>query len=352
MSSDDTKRASQDPAEKTSPPTAKAEDTKKQKANTHLTPAGTLSKWTKLVKQARSKYEKGAKWDSSALQGDIDSLRTLQKEASQVISTQKNATLSEEESLELEKIKKINRRTVRLITSLQQKYTEEESQIATRLQDEKGLMEQKLKTRTGIEEVVLHLYQQVELIKHQLFQETKRRAELEILLEVELAELNKSLLMESHARSKIQLQIEHALQVKSSIIGELELLKDNMELLVDQLDRDWKAKADDGLNQQQIPARETEIAKLIDMTKSIDLKLSSLNELCEFSNIDVLSTPNAHLQLISDLTAKVAQEVAARKAIELKHEMLEEKISQLQRQLEEAEKSRNELRNKLKESVQ
>jgi len=88
------------------------------------------------------------------------------------------------------------------------------------------------------------------------------------------------------------------------------------------------------------------------MTKSIDLKLSSLNELCEFSNIEVLSTPNAHLQLISDLTAKVAHEVAARKAIEVKHGMLEEKIAQLQRQLDEANKSRNELRNKLKESVQ
>jgi len=257
MSSDDNKQTPHGSTETSNPSTPQtgADNTKNQKTAPPLTSSGTLSKWTKVVKQTKSKYEKNTTWDSNALQNDIDSLRTLQKEASQIISTQKNATLAEEQVQELEKIKKINRRTVRLITALQQKYTEESSQIATRLQEEKGLMEQKLKTRTGIEEVVLHLYQQVELIKHQLFQETKRRAELEILLEVELAELNKSLLMESHARSKIQLQIEHALQVKSSIIGELQLLKDNMELLVDQLDREWDNKADEIFNKQQIPAR-------------------------------------------------------------------------------------------------
>jgi hypothetical protein len=232
--------------------------------------SGSLPKWNKRLKAAKAKYEKETGWDSSALQADVAALEALQTEVNEALDGIKRTSLAEDEQREFDKVKRFNRRLVRLCSALQQKYVECSSQIGIRLRAEKDAMEAKLRSRTGVEEVVLHLYQQVEMAKYQLFHETKRRCELEVLLEREIMELNRSLILESTARREIRLQIEQALRVKSSVVGELELLRDSMQLMIDQMDQERERETEEALEKGKIPSRTSDVLSLIDMTKTID----------------------------------------------------------------------------------
>ena len=135
---------------------------------------GTL---TKELNKTKQKYSKQV-WDQDELQQDLQFLTNHQKEVLSVLATKpKSLTPGEipnilqlfffnfidflypakmklsEQSIQADELKKFNKRLTRNISTLKQKYTENTSVVASRLMAEKDVIKNKLKSRTGIEEV-------------------------------------------------------------------------------------------------------------------------------------------------------------------------------------------------------
>jgi hypothetical protein len=229
------------------------------------------------------------------------------------------------------------------ISSLKKKYETNLSELANSKNDQ-DLLQMKLKSRTGIEEVVLQLFQQSEFIKQRLNHEIKRRTQLEILLEVEVNELNRRLLMEANAREEVRLQLEQALRIRNSIFGDLQLLKGKLELILDRCDAHVELN---NLHQSTAPTSSAELLDLIAMTQEIDSQLAALDELVDPANLDILPVTDSQTKHIEKLNLQTAQEISVRKTLEEKNTMLESQARQLERQLAEERQARFQLEKRI-----
>ena len=139
----------------------------------------------------------------------------------------------EELILEYLKMKKLIEEEINALklTSTTSQPSSENSSL--KLELEKNILEKKLKARTGIEEVLLLLYSEIEQLKERVNHEIKSRVELEMLVEVEVNELNRRLLYESNAREEVKLQFDQLLRIKNSIAGDLKLICAKLQLILD-----------------------------------------------------------------------------------------------------------------------
>jgi chromosome segregation ATPase len=289
-----------------------------------------ISKWTSKLRKITKQYTKPG-YDNASLKNDIDFLEDIAREIDRDLEK-----LPDESSEYTEELKQFRTRLQKDVLALKKKYETGLSDLANS-KNEQDLLQIKLKSRTGVEEVVLQLFQQSELVKQRLNHEIKRRAQLEILLEVEVNELNRRLLMEANAREEVRLQLEQALRIRNSIFGDLQLLKSKLELILDRCDAHVELNQ---LKQSTAPTSSAELLDLIAMTQDIDSQLAALDELVDPANLDILPVVDAQTKHIEKLNLQTAQEISARKILEEKNTALETQARQLERQLAEERQAR------------
>ena len=313
---------------------------KEVSSSTTKSPLSTsLGNWRTTLKMVQKNHEE--KLDSSSITSDLQVLSDMEIGVTQTLINCSNNSNGESEKV-IDELKKFNRQLLRVIAELKQKNDESLSPIAQKLVDDKVKISEILKTKEGIEKLILHLYQQVKLLKQQILQESKRRNELEILMEVEINELNKLLLAESQARYDLRFQLEQAMSVKNSILGDLKLLQGYLEVALAKDDENSISK-DEQLAIEDTAIRQAvapEIAKLMNITLDMDLKFSTILELAEFSNMDSLTEVNPQEKLLSKLTSQIEQEKSKRKEIEQSNLSIEEELKQLQKTLDEEREKR------------
>lgn len=236
--------------------------------------------------------------------------------------------LEDEDKVEYGKIKKFHNILLQKANLLKQIQTEKFSEISSRLINEKETILQKLKTRNGIEDVVLQLHREVELLKNHLFHETTRRTEMEILLEEEISELSNLLLLESKSRFELRNKLEQVTTVNSSVFSDLQVLKGNLQFVF----LEKKPAIDEDDVSKYSAEQESDFVNLIQSTGDITSKIFTA---CELSKSDVSEFTSENKQkLIDKLKQQIDHEVTCRKAIEEKSASLEAQINKLEQQLQ------------------
>ena len=302
-----------------------------------------IKKWYASLQLVRQKIE-SEHYDSQDIPGDISVLENIEATVMQALL---NYSKEPQGDLALmENIKRLYKQLLRVIAELKHKHLEEDSCISEKLVKDKQTMMGKLKNQEGVEQVVLYLFQNVRLLQRQLLQESKRRAELEVLLDVEVNELNKLLLAESQAREDLRYQLRQAMRVKNSVMGDLTLLRGYLEIALSK--EELSNNVNDAQSTSDIrEAQNEEINNLINLTLDIDFKLTSLDELAEFSNLELLQSPDAQTKMLEALTTQMLCEVETRNAIETKNETISSQLLQIETQIIEEKKLRKDLEHRI-----
>ena len=195
--------------------------------------------------------------------------------------------------------------------------------------------------------MVLQLYQQVEFLKYRLNNEIKQRCELEILLDVEVNELNNLLLLESNSREELRVQLDQAMRIRNSVLGDLQLLKGKLELILDEHECYFAQQQEEKMSSNT----SVELLDLISMTQEIDNKLSAIGELVDPGDLEIISHSDSHTKLIEKLAQQAAEETSIRKLMQDKNSHLETQIRQLERQLLDERTARQNLEKQFEKEI-
>lgn len=271
-------------------------------------------------------------WDLNDLIVDLKTLSTMEEEATSFISShEKNLSrFCEADVKDFHSVQKFKKHLVRKKEQLEQLKIDHSTQFAAHLMFEKNSLQSQLNSRENVERLVLQIHQEMELAKYELLCETKYRLELEILLESKIRELNSKILLESQARNELYKKLQRAMEIKKNIGGNLELLKENLQLILEYKEKEAESSAEERRSIFGIPSHPHDVISLLNLASDIEKKLVSLTSLVDFSSEDLLLTPDDTTKQIEKLSRQVALEMTIRKAAEEKHINLESQIACLQ----------------------
>jgi len=292
---------------------------------------GLLSTWSKRLKGIMITYESQV-YEIDRLNDDLQTVKTMEEEANTLLELhQKNlSALGEEDTKDYNSIQKFRKHLLRKIEFLEQLISDNSSSFARQLMREKKALKGQLNSREGVEKIVLQIQQEIEVAKHELLCETAQRNELEMLLEVEISEVNKKILLESQARYELSRKLERAMEIKKNITGNLGLLKENLQMIIEHQEHEEATVAEERRNKLGIPSLPYDIISLLDLIRGIETKVSSLGTMIDFTEDDCTGTPSIPTKKIEELSTKVAREIAVRKSVEERNIALESQIANLQ----------------------
>eukprot|EP00008_Paramoeba_atlantica_P006146 CAMPEP_0201488354 /NCGR_PEP_ID=MMETSP0151_2-20130828/17910_1 /ASSEMBLY_ACC=CAM_ASM_000257 /TAXON_ID=200890 /ORGANISM="Paramoeba atlantica, Strain 621/1 / CCAP 1560/9" /LENGTH=222 /DNA_ID=CAMNT_0047873621 /DNA_START=21 /DNA_END=689 /DNA_ORIENTATION=- len=181
----------------------------------------------------------------------------------------------------------------------------------------KGLKE-KLLSAEGIQDALITLTTEIAIMKRNFERETQMRFDLEMAVETELSELNRRLLLEVSAREQQKEDIHSGIQIKQSLIGELDVLKTKLQFLIE-------------LIAPPIPrGKGKDVFDLLSLTEEMEGQLMEMNDLLNLEMSNVSLTRN-----IREIKEKIAEERKEREALEQKNWQLELTLNNLKQALEE-----------------
>lgn len=290
-----------------------------------------LSKWSKRLKGVMTTYDSQV-WDLNDLVVDVETLKTMEQEATEFISShEKNLSrFCEADCKDFHAVQKFKKHLTRKREYLEQLKLDHSTPFAAHLMYEKNSLQSQLNSRENVERLVLQIHQEMELAKYELLCETRYRMELEILLESKIRELNSKILFEAQARNELNQKLQRAMEIKKNIGGNLDLLKENLQMILEHQEHDAESIAEERRSKLGIPSHPHDVVSLLNLAGDIENKLVSLTSLVDFSGEDVLLPANSTTRKIEELTKQVTLEMTVRKAAEEKHINLESQVACLQ----------------------
>mmetsp|Transcript_2619 Transcript_2619/g.7230 ORF Transcript_2619/g.7230 Transcript_2619/m.7230 type:complete len:237 (+) Transcript_2619:162-872(+) len=193
----------------------------------------------------------------------------------------------------------------------------EKDDAAIRQQVMETLMD-KLGSPEGIQDALITLLTEVNLMKRNFQKETQSRLDLEMTVETELSELNRRLLLEVSAREQQKEDIQSGVQVKQSLIGELDSLKTKLQFLIE-------------LISPPVPKNKgKDMFDLLSLTEEMEGQLMEMNDLLNLELSSVSLTRN-----IREIKDQIDSENKARQELESKTWSLEIEHNNILQAMEE-----------------
>jgi hypothetical protein len=182
----------------------------------------------------------------------------------------------------------------------------------------------------GQQEVILEMLSILEEVENSMGRETQYRVQVENVIESELTDMNKRLLIEVKAREELKKTLEEAVKIEGSLLTEIELLRTKLRFLVD---RHTFSIEDD-----------TEDLDLMGLTDEIEARLKDMTSLLDMDTGDVDQSP-----AIKALLDKVNHETNSRIELEARSGNLEYTVEDLLTKLEAERTAAQELRRRIEE---
>jgi len=196
------------------------------------------------------------------------------------------------------------------------------------LEKKKLWLKRKLQSRIGIEEFLLEMNADIDGLKRALQQEKVFREQFEVHLEVEMADINRRLLIDMNLVEKRHKQLEEAVRIRQAVVHDVDLLKQQFLLLADKLSGGGKS--------DKVDSSKEEIPRLMD---DIEAELSAMNDLLDVG----IAGPDQINRNFHELKVALDNEVKARERAEATSKSLEQKLGTLESQLHEERAARKSL---------
>ena len=153
-------------------------------------------------------------------------------------------------------------------------------------------------------------------------------------MEREITNLNRMILEESQIRSELQYKLDKAIHTKQYIVKTLELLKENLQILLESRALEIEQEEEIRREEMNIPSLSNEMFSILSLTNEIDKNLVELGETIDFSSDEIVVIPDKNTKETEALVSHLASEMAIRESSEKRNTWLQNQLRSLKQSLQ------------------